>query len=167
MHWITYTIQGPRFFGIWIRCLADQRTFRCTWWVMKLVKFPVRRSSITSTCKDLKFPSNSSIHCQNALNNAYDLIVVVGKKASGIFQSENRLATMKTNMWVAPSGANEGLTFDDSDFSSSSILFWVVPKSMKPINLPVSSKTRSFLIDTSSYIIPTQESISFGTALWR
>ena len=53
----------------------------------------------------LKFRcSNSSTHFQNKLNKAYALIVVVGKKATGIYQSENRLTAIKTNMCLASSG---------------------------------------------------------------
>ena len=106
------------------------------------------------------------MHIQNILNNAYYFMVLVGKNATGIFQFEKRPTTIKTNIWVASSGIVE-LPSDDNDPSSSSIWFWVAPRSTNPINLPVSSKTRSFLLETLSCIRPNQESESLGSDLSR
>ena len=64
------------------------------------------------------------MHFQNKLSKAYALIVVVGKKATGIFQSENRFTAIKTNMCVASSGGVEEFCVADKHFSKSSMLFW-------------------------------------------
>ena len=78
-------------------------------------------------------------------------VIFKAKKATGIFQSENRLATITTNMCVqASSGVVGEFCLADKHCSKSSMLFWTDPKLTKPINFPESSNTRSFFRETSS-----------------
>ena len=102
-------------------------------WTMVLIETSMGGSTITCTGRYFKVLLLQFLNAfPKQIEQSIRFNCCCSKKATGIFQSENRFTAIKTNMCVASSGVVEEFCVADKHFSKSSMLFWTDPKLTKP-----------------------------------